>query len=83
MSTAAIAIDRWKLPTFRVHLKGAGYSYTKHPGLTPEMLILRVTTNNLAALAKVIEEAQADCAMQQRWLNAGGPLTGPSGRITL
>lgn len=61
MKTAGIAIDNWKLEIFRKHLDEAGYSYTEHPGLTPEAMILKVKTERLAPLQRVIERAQKEC----------------------
>ncbi len=60
--TAAVAIDTWKLPTFKRHLDAAGYSYTKHPGITEDTLTLKVKYEWLADLKPIIEAANAECA---------------------
>lgn len=56
-----IAIDKWKLAIFKRHLKGAGFEHTTNAGLTPEMLMLYVETNEVARLRTVIEAAQREC----------------------
>lgn len=61
MKTAGIAIDKWKLPIFKRHLDDAGYSYTEHPGLTADTLLLKVKTEFVAPLQKVVEAAQQEC----------------------
>ncbi len=50
MITAGVAIDDWKLSIFERHLRGAGYAYTRHPGLSAGTLTLKVKTENLEAL---------------------------------
>lgn len=62
--TAAIALDAWKLPIFKRHLEAAGYSYTEHPGLTADMLILKVKTERISDLQPVVERAQMECKTQ-------------------
>lgn len=64
MKTAGIAIDNWKLPIFRRHLKGAGFEFTEHPGLTADAMILKVKTDLIAPLQRVIEAAQLECKSQ-------------------
>ena len=61
MKTAAVAIDAWKLAIFKRHLDAAGYSYTEGPGLTPDTLFLKVKTDLIAPLQRVIEAAQKEC----------------------
>jgi len=61
MKTAGIAIDKWKLPIFKRHLEGAGYSYTEHPGLTADTMLLKVKAEFIAPLQKVVEAAQKEC----------------------
>lgn len=61
---AAIAIDRWKLTIFDRHLSKAGYTYTQHPGLVEEMIILKVNTPSVAKLAPIVEAAQKECKTQ-------------------
>lgn len=57
----AIALDAWKLAIFKRHLDAAGYSYTEHPGLTADMLILKVKTERVSDLQKVVERAMKEC----------------------
>lgn len=61
MKTVGVAISAWRLPIFKRHLDAAGYSYTQHPGLTPNTLFLRVKTDRVASLQPVIETANAEC----------------------
>ena len=61
MKIAGIAIDNWKLPIFRRHLDDGGFSYTEHPGLTPDAMILKVKTPTVAILQPVVEAAQKEC----------------------
>ena len=57
MSKAAIAINEWKLPIFERHLKQAGYTFEKGPGLSVDALILVVNTSNINALEAVVRAA--------------------------
>lgn len=59
--TAGIAIDNWKLPIFKRHLDAGGFSYTEHPGLTADALVLKVETPTIAILQPVVEAAQQEC----------------------
>lgn len=61
MATVGIAIDNWKLPIFKRHLDEACYSYTEHPGLMADAMILKVKAERIAKLQKVIERAQLEC----------------------
>jgi hypothetical protein len=61
MKTAGIAIDNWKLQIFRRHLEAGGFSYTEHPGLTSDAMILKVKTPTIAALQPIVEAAQKEC----------------------
>ncbi len=63
MKKAAIGIDNWKLPIFTRHLEGAGYSFEQFP-FTSDSMILKVKTNSVAALQKVVEAAQKECRSQ-------------------
>ena len=63
MITAAIAIDDWKLATFKRHLEAAGYAYTEHPGITADTLLLTVKVDLIAPLQRVVEAAQRECAV--------------------
>ena len=62
MKDAGIALDDWKLPIFKRHLKTHGYKFTNHGELAKGMLLLKVKTTNLEALLHVIEAAQLECA---------------------
>ena len=70
MKTAGIAIDDWKLATFKHHLEAAGYAYTEHPGVTANTLLLKVKTERIAPLQKVVEAAQRECDEARRGLSA-------------
>lgn len=62
MKTAAVILDKWKLPIFKKHLDGAGYTYTEHPGVTDDTLTLRVSFEWVAALQPIIQAANDECA---------------------
>lgn len=64
MKTAAIAIDNWKLAIFKRHLDAGGFSYTEHPGLTDAAMILKVKTELIGPLQRVVEAAQKECRSQ-------------------
>ena len=66
MKTAAVAIDNWKLPTFKRHLDAAGYAYTEGPGVTHDTLILSVKYEWVADLKPIIETANKECANAER-----------------
>ena len=61
MKVAGVAIDAWKLATFKRNLDEAGFSYTEHPGLIANTLFLKVRTASVAELQPVIERAQREC----------------------
>ncbi len=42
MKKAAIVMDAYKVPTFRVNLKGAGFAWTEHPGFSKNTKIFKV-----------------------------------------
>ena len=58
-----IAVDPWKQPIFERHLSQAGYQFTNAGLLTPEVLVLTVTTDNAEALAGVVKAANTEAAM--------------------
>lgn len=66
MKTAAILIDEWKLEIFDKHLKAAGYSYQKYPGLTAGILNLRVQYEWVSKLQPVIEAATKEAAAAKK-----------------
>lgn len=63
---AGIALDDWKLPVFRKRLSEARYTYEDAGSLTPGVTLLHVSTDDPAALAKVIIACQAECAKTGR-----------------
>lgn len=66
MRTAAIAIDAWKLPIFQRVLREAGYTWEQHPGLTIDMLLLKVSTDNMQALAQAVLKANQEAGRTKR-----------------
>jgi hypothetical protein len=58
---AALAVDDWKLPTFRKRLTAAGYTYTETGALTPGASILSVEYEDLEAFGKVVRRAAKEC----------------------
>lgn len=63
---AGIAIDAWKLTIFRKHLSAAGCTFTEHPGLTANTLLLKVTYESVAVLEPVVRAANTECAERDR-----------------
>lgn len=64
MKTAAIAIDRWKLPVFKRRLDAAEFAFTEHPGVTADTMILKVPYeegSNFVALSNLVRAAQLEC----------------------
>lgn len=61
----AIAIDKWKLPIFKRHLDKAKYAFQTSAGLTPEMLILTVFTDNPKLLEVICRSAQKEAARKR------------------
>lgn len=57
-----IAIDPWKLPIFERHLKQSGYQFEKAKA-GDDMLVLKVETENVPALAIVIKAANSEAAL--------------------
>jgi len=63
MTKAGIAIDPWKLSIFERHLSQAGYIFDKPHEISPAgVLLMTVRTENLEALAGVIEAANIEAA---------------------
>jgi hypothetical protein len=62
MKTAGIALDDWKLPTFKKHLDAAGYKYDEPVQFTEGTLILKVHYEWVHELKPIIEAAQRECA---------------------
>ncbi len=65
MKTAAVIIDKWKLPIFSKRLREAGYSYDTGPGVDAETTLLKVKCEFIADLQPVIEVAQKECAAKK------------------
>lgn len=61
MLKAGIAVDDWKLPVFRKRLEEAGYTYEDRGPLTGDTTMLSVETDDIRALAGVLEKCQAEC----------------------
>jgi hypothetical protein len=59
----AIAIDDWKLSIFERHLAQSGYTYKTGPGLTSDMMILYVVTDNAVALGEVVRAANLEARL--------------------
>lgn len=61
-----IAIDDWKLPIFERWLNQYGYEFINSGNLSPGVLLLKVTTTNVVALRKVVDQATAEAARTGR-----------------
>jgi hypothetical protein len=59
---AGVVIDAWKLPIFKRYLDEAGYTYTEHPGITPDTLTLKVTYVWVHKLHQIVKLANDECA---------------------
>lgn len=59
---AAIVIDSFKLSIFERHLTQGGYTFVKSLGISPDTLILTVTTENTDALQVVVTAANTESA---------------------
>lgn len=62
MKVAGVIIDSWKLGIFEKHLKEAGYTYTTHPGIAKDTLILKVEYAWASELKPVVDAANKECA---------------------
>lgn len=62
MKTAAVVIEKWKLPIFSKHLREAGYSYDTCAGITEGTHTLKVSYEWVAKLQPVIQAAQDECS---------------------
>ena len=56
-----IAVDKWKLPTFRAILMEAGFPYTEGDGLTIDTGFMTVETDEVERLKTVVEKCQMEC----------------------
>ena len=56
-----IAVDNWKLPTFRKNLEEAGFQYTETPA-PDRITLMKVETDHVALIKEVIEESQRECS---------------------
>lgn len=66
MRTAAVVIEKWKLPVFSRHLREASYSYDTEAGPTNDTHTLKVPYESVAALQVVVEAAQKECHDSQK-----------------
>lgn len=64
MKKAAVMVDDWKLPVFRRRLEKAGFTYKDGgaPMVGITNLMVDYEEDQLAALATVVTESQAECA---------------------
>lgn len=62
---AGVAIDKYKLDTFKKHLDKAGFKYTVHDGITPNTLLLQVECEFASDLQPIIQAAN-DAAKKGR-----------------
>ena len=60
MLKIAIVVDDWKLSIFERHLTQAGYEYEKGSGITDNTRLLNVKTENVEALAAVVQAANTE-----------------------
>ena len=65
MKKVGVVIDSWKLPIFKRQLDAAGFSYTEHPGITADTLLLKVKTDLIGSLQPIVEKANAECAARK------------------
>jgi hypothetical protein len=71
MKTAAVIIDKWKLPIFDKHLEDAGYTYTTGASITPNTLTLHVNYEWVAELQPIIQAANDECSSRNPHLTKG------------
>ena len=57
---AGIAIDKYKLETFKKHLDEAGYKYIVGPGITKDTLVLCVDCEFTSDLQAVVRAANIE-----------------------
>ena len=67
MTTAAIAVDDWKLPTFEKRLTEAGYKYTKKKGtgVFDKCVFLNVESDNMPDLHELIKKTNAEATKER------------------
>lgn len=53
-----IALDDWKIPVFRELLTKAGYSYEDAGPITGNSTLLKIETDDVAALAEVVRKCE-------------------------
>jgi hypothetical protein len=68
---AALALDDWKLPTFKKHLDAAGYQYDEPIVFIPGSLVLRVYFHWVHELKPIVEAAEAECQLSKLTANDG------------
>lgn len=55
-----IAIDAWKLTIFHRRLTEGGYTYTQHPGVSPDTLLLKVAADSPVSLHNLVVAASQE-----------------------
>lgn len=60
---AAVAIENWKQSIFERHLKQNGYEFKQSGSITEDSMLLTVTTENVEALAIVLQKANDEASM--------------------
>jgi len=64
---AGIALDSWKLKTFKKVFDDAGYEYTQHEGVTKDTIALIVETDNLVKLQSFVKKANKKAAKYKKY----------------
>ena len=62
MKKAGIVIDSWKFEIFDRNLRQSGYVYEEAPSITEKTRTLLVKTDNLEALALVVQKSNNEAA---------------------
>lgn len=57
---AGVALEPWKLPTFKRHLDAAGYTYEESE-LSPGMAFLTIECGSAEVVAPIIKAAMDEC----------------------
>ena len=62
----AVVFDKWKLPIFQRHLEAAGVTFDSLSGTPVGTLGFCVTSDDSAAVAKIIRAANTEAATTKR-----------------
>lgn len=62
---AAIVAEKWKLSIFKKILDSNKYEYSVSEGITDDIITLNVETDNIAALALIIEQVNIEAAKRK------------------